>query len=190
MTAPPHLTASGSAFFSQRVDIAWFSVLSGPGTVRAIGQADRGPHSFSGIAQKEDVMSQHSASQAGCHPVHRRIAVLIFTVAMAGGLSINANARDGTSAAAAAKTAAPAQNAGDLEKTFWVCDYLGTTGSVDGATAVACVTATEQFKNSRFNGDFDALLVWWREHKPAMHQALEAASRASGGLASAVLPRR
>ena len=34
---------------------------------------------------------------------------------------------------------------------------------------------TENLKATKFKGDFDAMLAWWRQHKVAEHQALEGA---------------
>ena len=67
----------------------------------------------------------------------------------------------------------------DLEKAFWLCDHAATNGALDSGAAIACSTATEELKNSKFNGDFDALVAWWRENKPAEHQAIELARLAS-----------
>ena len=33
----------------------------------------------------------------------------------------------------------------------------------------------ESLKVSKFNGDFDLMLVWWRKNKAAEHQALTTA---------------
>lgn len=65
----------------------------------------------------------------------------------------------------------------DLERAFWVCDYAGTHLGVDPATGAACVAITEALKQSKFDGDYDALLAWWRMHKPAQHRALAAGMR-------------
>lgn len=58
----------------------------------------------------------------------------------------------------------------DLERAFWACDSAATTRGVHGAAGVACGNATEQLKQRKFNGDFAAMLAWWRENKAAMHQ--------------------
>jgi len=64
-----------------------------------------------------------------------------------------------------------------LERQFWACDHAATNGLVDLGTAVACVAATEQLKQRRFNGDFAAMLAWWQSNKTAEHFALDTAHR-------------
>ena len=73
----------------------------------------------------------------------------------------------------------------DLEKAFWLCDYAGTTRSVDSGMAMACSAITEELKIWKFDGDFDALVAWWRQNKPAQHEALEAESRSKAGMRKA-----
>jgi len=60
-----------------------------------------------------------------------------------------------------------------LERAFWICDHAATTRGVDGDAAQLCVAVTEEFKQARFGGDFERLLEWWRQHKPAEHARLE-----------------
>ena len=60
----------------------------------------------------------------------------------------------------------------DLEKAFWVCDYIATTRGVEHTPADVCVAVTEDLKNGKFEGDFEALVVWWRDNKVAEHQGL------------------
>lgn len=64
-----------------------------------------------------------------------------------------------------------------LERAFWACDHAASTHGVDGQTGMACGNATEQLKQRRFGGDFEAMLAWWREHKTAMHGALDQAEK-------------
>lgn len=66
----------------------------------------------------------------------------------------------------------------ELERAFWICDHAATTRGVDGSTAITCSVITEDLQARKFNGDFSAMLAWWRQHKAAEHQAREAASRA------------
>lgn len=85
-------------------------------------------------------------------------------------------------AAAAPATAArePAErDLKQLERVFWACDHAAATRGVDGAAGMACGSATEQWKQRRFNGDFDAMLAWWRENKVAMYQTLDRAERSA-----------
>ena len=64
----------------------------------------------------------------------------------------------------------------DLERAFWVCDYLATTeGIVDAFT---CSTVSEALKAHRFAGDLDGLLSWWRQNKAAQHRKIAAARAA------------
>jgi hypothetical protein len=86
----------------------------------------------------------------------------------------------GTAAEAAAALAATKGHAGEakiaeLEKGFWVCDYIGTTRGTEGSYGVTCGANFEELKEKKFGGDFDALVEWWRVNKPAQHAALESA---------------
>ena len=60
-----------------------------------------------------------------------------------------------------------------LEKAFWVCDYVGTNGMVGGDHAVVCIAITDELKRTKFDGDFDRLVAWWRLNKVAEHQELD-----------------
>lgn len=66
----------------------------------------------------------------------------------------------------------------ELEKGFWICDYLGTKRGVDGPHAVTCGANFEELKQTKFGGDFEKLLAWWRLNKIAQHKALESAGSA------------
>ena len=84
----------------------------------------------------------------------------------------------GTAAEAAAALAAikgqgSAAKIAELEKGFWICDYIGTTRGVEGPHGVACGANFEELKQAKFEGDFDALVQWWRVNKAAQHKALE-----------------
>jgi hypothetical protein len=61
----------------------------------------------------------------------------------------------------------------DLEKAFWVCDYAGTNGVVGPDQAAACIAITDELKRTKFDGDFDRLVAWWRLNKVAQHEALD-----------------
>lgn len=61
----------------------------------------------------------------------------------------------------------------DLEKAFWVCDYAGTNGVVGPDQAAACIAITDELKRTKFDGDLDRLVAWWRLNKAAQHQALD-----------------
>jgi len=66
----------------------------------------------------------------------------------------------------------------DLEKAFWVCDYLATTEGIGDAQT--CSAVSEALKERRFAGDLEGLLSWWRENKVVQHGkvAAERAARA------------
>lgn len=105
-------------------------------------------------------------------------AALGAAVAMAlGFFALGTLAQEGT--IASPSVAAPELSAAELERAFWICDHAATTRPVDAGAAVVCTMVTEQLKERKFNGDFDALVTWWRQNKPAEHQALEADDAAS-----------
>ena len=86
----------------------------------------------------------------------------------------------GTPAEAAATLAATKAHGtvakiAELEKGFWVCDYIGTTRGVEGSYGITCGANFEELKQTKFGGDFDALVQWWRVNKAAQHAALESA---------------
>jgi hypothetical protein len=60
----------------------------------------------------------------------------------------------------------------DLEKAFWVCDYAGTN-VVGPDQAAACIAITDELKQTKFDGDFERLVAWWRLNKMAQHEALD-----------------
>jgi hypothetical protein len=66
----------------------------------------------------------------------------------------------------------------ELEKQFWVCDYIGTTRGIEGPHAIACGANFEEVKQTKFGGDFEKLVTWWRLNKIAQHQALESVGSA------------
>ena len=89
----------------------------------------------------------------------------------------------GTAAEAAAALAATqghgsAAKIAELEKGFWICDYVGTTRGVEGSHGVTCGANFEELKDTKFGGDFDALVQWWRVNKAAQHKARESAGSA------------
>ena len=54
----------------------------------------------------------------------------------------------------------------ELEKGFWVCDYIGTTRGVEGPHSVACGANFEELKQAKFGGDFDALVSGGASTRP------------------------
>ena len=60
-----------------------------------------------------------------------------------------------------------------LEQAFWICDHAATKGMIDSGSAVICGGVTDALKNRKFRGDFDRMVTWWRQNKPAQHNALD-----------------
>jgi hypothetical protein len=55
--------------------------------------------------------------------------------------------------------------------------FFTTTRGVHAIPVAICSAVTDQLKHDKFGGDFQELLVWWRQNKPAEHQKLAAAER-------------
>ena len=64
----------------------------------------------------------------------------------------------------------------ELEKAFWICDYIATAYGVDGSPATTCGEAYEELKRAKFNGDFDELVTWWAANKAEQHASLNRAN--------------
>ena len=79
-----------------------------------------------------------------------------------------------------------ALGAADLEETFWTCDYTATTVGMGATPVDLCSAVYDELKARKFNGDFEQLLYWWRQNKPAEH-ARQAAGTSRWG-ASYVQP--
>ena len=60
-----------------------------------------------------------------------------------------------------------------VERAFWACDHAASSYGLLGTDVAACNSATEQLKQLKFGGDFDALLAWWRAGKGAAFDALD-----------------
>ena len=119
----------------------------------------------------------------------RRVSIVanVAALVVVGGIltwfGFTAQAQEQTSAPQRpVEVLASAASPADLERAFWLCDYAGTNGGVDSGAAATCSAVTEELKIRNFNGDFDAMVAWWRQHKPAKHQALKAVSRTSAGV--------
>lgn len=55
---------------------------------------------------------------------------------------------------------------------FWDCDYAASTDSVlDMSAGAACSIAYEKVLKQKFNGDFNALVAWWKAHKKIEYKA-------------------
>jgi hypothetical protein len=59
--------------------------------------------------------------------------------------------------------------AANLERVFWECDYVATTRGVHSTPIEICAAVFEEVKRTKFGGDSDALIAWWRQMKPAAH---------------------
>ena len=57
----------------------------------------------------------------------------------------------------------------DLEEAFWVCDHTATTLGMDATPVSFCTAVYDELKARKFGGDFERLLGWWRQNKPAEH---------------------
>lgn len=108
-------------------------------------------------------------TQRPCRAITRRrssamkAAAAMLIVAGAAGWSARSNAQAGIAAE---------WPLGELEKAFWVCDYAATIGHLDNGTAITCSNVTEALKQRKFDGDFNAMLAWWQQHKEAEHLTL------------------
>ena len=116
----------------------------------------------------------------GCgHRRAGRTSAVVFACAgafgCAGALAGYCGSAAAQDAAQVPRSTAGASHAGapsGHERSFWACDYAGTVALLDSGTAAACSAIFEDVKKTRFNGDFDAMLAWWRQHKDAAHRAL------------------
>jgi hypothetical protein len=60
-----------------------------------------------------------------------------------------------------------------IEKAFWVCDYVASTRGMQFVSLDLCEAITDLIKTEKFGGDYDEMVEWWRERKPAEHLKLE-----------------
>ncbi|MES2956876.1 MAG: hypothetical protein V4792_01750 [Pseudomonadota bacterium] len=65
-----------------------------------------------------------------------------------------------------AQTALAQPGLAELERAFWHCDRQAQTGLVDIGTAADCSRSFEALKARKFDGNFTAMLAWWRVNKP------------------------
>ena len=70
-----------------------------------------------------------------------------------------------------------AQPVADLEKAFWVCDHIAATRGVEATPVELCSVIYDVLKTRKFGGDFEQLLDWWRQNKPAEHEKLSSGGR-------------
>lgn len=76
-------------------------------------------------------------------------------------------------------TTAPDAALHALEAAFWRCDHAATQGLLDFGAAAICSRLTEELKRKRFDGDFEAMLLWWQRNKASAHDAIDAALSAA-----------
>lgn len=116
-------------------------------------------------------------SNAGRPFLLARAIVALLAAASLGALADTTPAPERTPLRAEAKAVAPEKDTSiELEKSFWFCDHAATRHGLHPSMAIACSMITEELKTTRFNGDFTAMLAWWRLNKTAQHQALDAAA--------------
>ncbi|KWT76870.1 hypothetical protein APY03_5307 [Variovorax sp. WDL1] len=53
-----------------------------------------------------------------------------------------------------------------LQRTYLECDRVATHTLLDLGSAAHCSMVAEELRQRVFDGDFDRLIAWWREHKP------------------------
>jgi hypothetical protein len=99
-----------------------------------------------------------------------RLAALAAVVMPLAG---NASAQEDFVRSAAGTQAANVSLA-ELEHSFWLCDYIATSKGVSEEMIVRCVAIYDELKERKFGGDFDGLLSWWQQNKPARHASLGA----------------
>lgn len=92
------------------------------------------------------------------------------TLAAAIGMASASACAEGASAPApSAVAAAGQQRAAVREKDFWLCDYVATTRGVQFTPMEYCGQVMDELKAHKFGGDYERLVQWWRDRKPAEH---------------------
>ena len=126
------------------------------------------------------VAKRRQPAQLGSGPAVMIAGSLLFAVTVFFQSPARSTPLDvGTAAEAVAETKGhSATKIAELEKQFWVCDYIGTTRGIEGPHGEACGVNYEELKQTKFGGDFEKLVTWWRLNKVAQHQALESAGSA------------
>lgn len=112
---------------------------------------------------------------ASKHRVVSATKIVVATIGVLLGSVENTLAQQPQRTSAAPTSQLSSARLTDLETAFWVCDYLATKrGAGDVST---CTQVYEALKERKFAGDFDKLVVWWRQNKVAQHQNIAAADR-------------
>ena len=127
------------------------------------------------------VAKRRQPAQLGSGPAVLIVGSLLFAAAVffqSPARSTPLDVGTAAEAAAAVHSSDGATKIAELEKQFWVCDYIGSTRGIEGPHGVACGANYEELKQTKFGGDFEKLVAWWRLNKIAQHQALESADSA------------
>ena len=109
------------------------------------------------------------------HGAADRLTYAAWVVAL--GLAFGGHA-NGVVAAPEAKSTTPRTRTvslAEIEQAFWICDHAATKGGIDGDTALICVAITDELQKRKFSGDFERMVAWWRQNKPAQHRTLDKA---------------
>ena len=61
-----------------------------------------------------------------------------------------------------------------LEKAFWVCDYVATTRGIHATHTDLCSTVTDELRKEKFGGSYQQMIDWWQQNKPAEHEKVAA----------------
>lgn len=110
----------------------------------------------------------------------RTIVAAVHALALAAGAGAYVALADDSSPRRTAPMPMVAPAAEDLEQAFWSCDYVGTTYGVQAAPVAFCADVTQALREQKFGGDFDQMLQWWRQNKPAAHAAIESLQLTGG----------
>ena len=65
------------------------------------------------------------------------------------------------------------RSAEEIERAFWICDYVASTRGMQFVSLDLCAAITDLIKTEKFGGDYEEMVEWWREQKPAQHRKLE-----------------
>jgi hypothetical protein len=115
--------------------------------------------------------------------IQREDALLIVCVALASAIwlaaivlllspargPVNARTEAGPAPGPLVEVHVAALGAADLEEAFWKCDYTATTVGMGATPVDLCSAVYDELKARKFDGDFERLLDWWRQSKPAEH---------------------
>jgi hypothetical protein len=58
----------------------------------------------------------------------------------------------------------------EIEKAYWVCDYESSKSMLSMGDAATCSFVFEELKSRKFNGDWPAMLAWWKANKDAEYK--------------------